>query len=89
MRVSVFVFIRKAWLKGLSPRENRTIPPILYDFVYRLKEEFPRLKVELNGDVKTMEDIRIHRQKVGEKPLGLALHQLNRTCSRFLRALMA
>jgi tRNA-dihydrouridine synthase A len=55
---------RKAWLKGLSPKENRTIPPLIYDYVYRIKQEFPALKVELNGEVKTIEDIHYQRQQV-------------------------
>lgn len=57
------VHARKAWLKGLSPEENRTLPPIMYDYVYRLKEEFPELKFEINGEIKTVEDIRLHMQK--------------------------
>jgi tRNA-dihydrouridine synthase A len=45
------VHARKAWLSGLSPRENRTVPPLRYDDVYRLKRERPHLPVELNGGV--------------------------------------
>lgn len=51
-------------MKGLSPKENRTIPPLIYDYVYRIKQEFPALKVELNGEVKTIEDIHYQRQQV-------------------------
>jgi tRNA-dihydrouridine synthase A len=40
---------RKAWLKGLSPKENRTLPPLQYDKVYQLKKDFPKLKIVLNG----------------------------------------
>jgi len=43
------VHARKAWLNGLSPKENRTIPPLRYDFVRRLKEDFPDLAIEING----------------------------------------
>jgi tRNA-dihydrouridine synthase A len=57
------IHARKAWLKGLSPKENRTIPPLIYDYVYRIKQEFPALKVELNGEVKTIEDIHYQRQQ--------------------------
>jgi tRNA-dihydrouridine synthase A len=57
------IHARKAWLKGLSPKENRTIPPLIYDYVYRIKQEFPSLKIELNGEVKTIEDIHYQRQQ--------------------------
>ncbi|ELR13061.1 tRNAdihydrouridine synthase A, putative [Acanthamoeba castellanii str. Neff] len=62
------IHARKAWLKGLSPKENRTIPPLIYDYVYRIKQEFPALKVELNGEVKTIEDIHYQRQQVSTIP---------------------
>ncbi len=51
------VHARKAWLSGLSPKENRTIPPLRYEMVYRLKETFPNLVVELNGGVKTLSEV--------------------------------
>ena len=56
------VHARKAWLKGLSPKENRDIPPLLYDRVYHLKEQFPHLHISLNGGVKTLEDVALHLQ---------------------------
>ena len=46
-----FVHARNAWLKGLSPRENREVPPLRYDFVHRLKRDFPRLTFALNGGI--------------------------------------
>jgi tRNA-dihydrouridine synthase A len=45
---------RKAWLKGLSPKENRELPPLRYDVVYRIKQDFPRLQIILNGGIKTL-----------------------------------
>ncbi len=55
----VFVIhARKALLDGLSPRENREIPPLRYDMVYRIKEEFPDLCVVINGGIKTIDEIR-------------------------------
>ncbi|MAQ70744.1 MAG: tRNA dihydrouridine(20/20a) synthase DusA [Alphaproteobacteria bacterium] len=45
------VHARKAWLKGLSPKENRDIPPLNYDLVFKLKEDFPNLSIHLNGGV--------------------------------------
>ena len=44
---------RKAWLKGLSPRENRDVPPLDYDRVFRLKAAHPRLPIVLNGGIAT------------------------------------
>jgi tRNA-dihydrouridine synthase A len=54
------VHARKAWLKGLSPKENRDIPPLIYERVYHLKEEFPQLNISLNGGVKTLDDAQLH-----------------------------
>lgn len=51
------IHARKAWLKGLSPKENRTKPPLNYDRVYRLKQQFPDLKILINGEVNTIEKI--------------------------------
>lgn len=56
---STWIFhARKAWLKGLSPKENRTIPPLRYDVVYRLKQAFPHLTVILNGGLQTTEQVK-------------------------------
>ena len=49
------VHARKAWLQGLSPKQNREIPPLMYDYVYRLKSEKPELQVVLNGGLKSIE----------------------------------
>lgn len=49
------VHARKAWLKGLSPRENREVPPLNYNLVHRLKAEFPHLTIEINGGIKTLD----------------------------------
>jgi len=51
------VHARNAWLKGLSPKENREIPPLRYEFVHRLKREFPHLTIVLNGAVKSNDEI--------------------------------
>jgi tRNA-dihydrouridine synthase A len=56
------IHARKAWLKGLSPKENREIPPLMYDRVYRLKQEFPHLHISINGGVKTLEQAQQHLQ---------------------------
>ncbi len=49
------VHARKAWLKGLSPKQNREIPPLKYDYVHRLKTERPALSIVINGGIKTIE----------------------------------
>jgi len=49
---------RKAWLQGLSPKENRNIPPLRYGDVYRLKQDFPHLTIEINGGITTLEQIK-------------------------------
>ncbi|WP_281492508.1 tRNA dihydrouridine(20/20a) synthase DusA [Lacimicrobium sp. SS2-24] len=54
------IHARKAWLKGLSPKENREIPPLMYDRVYQLKQEFPHLHISINGGVKTLEQAEHH-----------------------------
>jgi tRNA-dihydrouridine synthase A len=51
------VHARKAWLQGLSPKENREIPPLRYEYVYRLKQEFPHLLIEINGGITTLEQV--------------------------------
>ena len=61
---------RIAILNGLSPKENRSIPPLRYEDVYRLKKDFPFLKIELNGGVKTMDDARHHLNHIDGVMLG-------------------
>lgn len=64
------VHARKAWLKGLSPKENRDIPPLMYDRVYALKEEFPQLNLSINGGVKTLDDAAMHLEKLDGVMIG-------------------
>jgi len=52
------IHARKAWLKGLSPKENREIPPLQFDIVERIKDAFPNLTFPVNGGIKTLEDAR-------------------------------
>ena len=61
---------RKAWLKGLSPKQNRDVPPLRYDWVYRFKQEHPNLWIELNGGVKTCADLETHLEQVDSVMLG-------------------
>ncbi|HKE47976.1 MAG TPA: tRNA dihydrouridine(20/20a) synthase DusA [Rhodanobacteraceae bacterium] len=68
---SVFiVHARKAWLEGLSPKENREVPPLNYERVYRLKREFPGLTVVINGGVATVADVQNHLDHVDGVMLG-------------------
>lgn len=64
------VHARKAWLKGLSPKENRTVPPLRYEDVYRLKQDFPHLFIEINGGFKELTQIREQYQYVDAVMVG-------------------
>lgn len=64
------VHARIAILAGLSPKENREIPPLRYDDVYRLKQAFPQLEIHLNGGVKTVAEIREHWQHTDGVMIG-------------------
>lgn len=64
------VHARKAWLKGLSPKQNREVPPLNYDFIYRLKQEFSELNITLNGGVKTLDAVDEHLAHVDGVMLG-------------------
>lgn len=64
------IHARKAWLTGLSPKENRTIPPLKYDTVYRLKADFPQLRFTLNGGVTGLDQARQHLGKVDGVMMG-------------------
>lgn len=68
------VHARKAWLTGLSPKENRTIPPLRYDDVYRLKRERPHLDVEINGGVTTVAQVVAHLEHVDAVMIGRAAY---------------
>jgi tRNA-dihydrouridine synthase A len=73
---SVFVVhARKAWLQGLSPKENRDIPPLNYPWVYQLKRDFPHLTIVLNGGIKTLQECQIHLQHVDGVMLGREAYQ--------------
>jgi len=64
------VHARNAILKGLSPKENREIPPLRYDFAYQLKRDFPQLEIIINGGIKLTEEIDLHLQHVDGIMLG-------------------
>jgi tRNA-dihydrouridine synthase A len=64
------VHARKAWLKGLSPRQNRNVPPLRYESVYQLKRDFPALEIIINGGIKTQSEIAQHLQFVDGVMIG-------------------
>ena len=64
------IHARKAWLKGLSPKQNRTIPPVRYDYVYQIKSELPELPFVINGNIGTFEAIKTHLKHVDGVMLG-------------------
>jgi len=66
------VHARKAWLTGLSPRENRTIPPLRYPEVFQLKREFPELAIEINGGVRSLAAVRELLDQVDAVMIGRA-----------------
>ena len=69
------VHARKAWLQGLSPKENRNVPPLRYPDVYRLKQEFPHLLVEINGGITTLEQTKDHLKFVDAVMIGRAAYE--------------
>ena len=73
--IKIFIIhARNGILKGLSPRQNRNIPPLKYDYVYRLKEDFPDLKIIINGGIKNLDDSSIHLRKVDGVMIGRAAY---------------
>jgi tRNA-dihydrouridine synthase A len=72
---ALIVHARKAWLKGLSPKQNREVPPLDYDRVYRLKAAHPRLTVVLNGGVSRIDQALAHLGRVDGVMMGRAAYQ--------------
>ena len=68
------VHARKAWLQGLSPKENRDIPPLDYDIVYRLKRERPELTIVINGGIASLDEAQRHLAHVDGVMLGRAAY---------------
>ncbi len=72
--LSFSVHARKAWLKGLSPKENREVPPLDYNLVYALKRQFPKLCIVINGGIQTLQDAASHSVHVDGVMLGRAVY---------------
>jgi tRNA-dihydrouridine synthase A len=64
------IHARKAWLKGLSPKQNRDVPPLNYDLVYQMKREFPHLEIIINGGIKTLGECQEHIKQVDGVMMG-------------------
>lgn len=72
---SFIIHARKAILQGLSPKENREIPPLNYDPVYRIKQLFPQLEVIINGGIKSLDEAQQHLQQVDGVMIGREAYQ--------------
>jgi tRNA-dihydrouridine synthase A len=72
---ALIVHARKAWLNGLSPKENRDIPPLDYDRVYRLKAAMPDVPIIINGGIGSLAEVKQHLTYVDGVMLGRAAYQ--------------
>jgi tRNA-dihydrouridine synthase A len=71
----VFVLhARKAWLKGLSPKQNRDVPPLDYQRVYQIKQDFPELHIDINGGIHSLQQAQQHLQSVDGVMMGRAIY---------------
>ena len=68
------IHARKAWLQGLSPKENRTIPPLNYPWVYQLKTDFPQLQITINGGIENCNEVKNHLDYVDGVMLGRSVY---------------
>lgn len=64
------VHARKAWLKGLSPKQNRDVPPLNYELVYQMKDEFPQQEIIINGGIKSLDESATHLARVDGIMMG-------------------
>lgn len=69
------IHARFAYLEKFNPKQNRQIPPLMYEWVYRIKEEFPELKIELNGGIKSINEILHHLNFVDSVMIGRAAYE--------------
>lgn len=72
---SLTIHARKAWLKGLSPKENRTVPPLDYPLVHCIKQEFPELEIIINGGIRTLEETAAQLAHVDGVMMGRAAYE--------------
>jgi len=85
----VIVHARKAWLEGLSPRENREIPPLRYDLVHALKRTFPHMTVVINGGIHSIEEATMHLDTVDGVMLGRAAYHTSHVLAAVDRELFS
>ena len=69
------IHARKAWLKGLSPKENRDVPPLRYDLVHRLMDEFAHLDIAVNGGIRSLDDAAGQLRRVDGVMIGRAAYE--------------
>jgi tRNA-dihydrouridine synthase A len=65
---------RNAWLQGLSPKENRDVPPLNYERVYQVKHDYPNLHIDINGGIHTLDDVLEHLEHVDGVMMGRAIY---------------
>lgn len=68
------IHARKAWLTGLSPKQNRDIPPLDYSRVYQIKQDFPALEISINGGIKTLAETKVHLQHIDGVMIGREIY---------------
>jgi tRNA-dihydrouridine synthase A len=71
---SFIIHARKAWLQGLSPKQNRDLPPLQYDWVYQVKQHFPALEIIINGGIESLAESQVHLAHVDGVMLGRAAY---------------
>ena len=69
------IHARKAWLSGLSPKQNREVPPLDYGRVYQIKKDFPELEISINGGIKTFEECNEHLKHIDGVMIGREIYQ--------------
>ena len=68
------IHARKAWLRGLSPKQNRSVPPLNYEWVYQIKRDFPELNIGINGGIMDIDSALVHLAKIDSVMLGRAAY---------------
>ena len=71
----ICIHARKGWLKGLSPKQNRNIPPLQYERVYRVKQDFPTIDIGINGGILSLDEAEMHLQQVDAVMIGREAYQ--------------
>jgi tRNA-dihydrouridine synthase A len=85
---TVILHARNAWLSGLSPKENREIPPLRYELVHRIKADFPELEIIANGGIRSLEQARAQLARVDGVMIGRAAYQNPYVLAEWERALL-